>query len=142
MFFGFLIYYLAIGAAISPHWGLLIVLTPALILLMAALGLGAGIIVSSLTTKYRDFVFLVGFGIQLMMYGTPIIYPLSAIPEKWRWLIQLNPMTAPVEAFRALFLGGPIPWSALATSTAITAALLFFGVVIFNRVEKTFMDTV
>jgi len=73
---------------------------------------------------------------------TPIIYPLSAIPEKWRWLVELNPMTAPIEAFRALFLGGPIPWSALATSTAITAALLAIGVVIFNRVEKTFMDTV
>jgi len=142
LFLGFLIYYLAQGSAIAPHWGLLIVLTPALILLMAALGLGAGIVVSSLTTKYRDFTFLVAFGIQLMMYGTPIIYPLSAIPEKWRWLVELNPMTAPIEAFRALFLGGPIPWSALATSTAITAALLAIGVVIFNRVEKTFMDTV
>jgi lipopolysaccharide transport system permease protein len=142
LFLGFLIYYLATGSTISPHWGLLVVLTPALILLMAALGLGAGIIVSSLTTKYRDFTFLVAFGIQLMMYGTPIIYPLSAIPEKWRWLVELNPMTAPIEAFRALFLGGPIPWSALGISTATTAVLLAFGVVIFNRVEKTFMDTV
>ena len=142
LFLGFLFYYLAKGSAISPHWGLLIVLTPALILLMATLGLGAGIIVSSLTTKYRDFTFLVAFGIQLMMYGTPIIYPLSAIPEKWRWLVELNPMTAPIEAFRALFLGGPIPWPSLATSTAITAVLLVIGVIIFNRVEKTFMDTV
>ena len=67
---------------------------------------------------------------------------MSSIPEKWRWLIQLNPMTAPVEAFRSIFLGGPIPWSALGFSTAFTALLLFIGVVIFNKVEKTFMDTV
>lgn len=142
LFLGFLLYYLAKGSTISPHWSLLLVLTPVLILLMATLGLGAGIIVSSLTTKYRDFTFLVAFGIQLMMYGTPIIYPLSAIPAKWRWLVELNPMTAPIEAFRGLFLGGPIPWSSLAISTAITAILLAIGVVIFNRVEKTFMDTV
>ena len=71
-----------------------------------------------------------------------IIYPLSAIPAKWRWLVELNSMTAPIETFRALFLGGPIPWSSLAISTAITAVLLVIGVVIFNRVEKTFMDTV
>lgn len=142
LFIGFLVYYLVTGADINPHWGLLIVVTPALVFLMAGLGLGAGIIVSSLTTKYRDFVFLIAFGIQLMMYGTPIIYPLSSIPEKWRWLIQLNPMTGPVEAFRALYLGGPIPWSALGFSTAITTVLLIVGVVIFNKVEKTFMDTV
>ena len=142
LFLAFLAYYLATGAAIAPHWGLMIVLTPALILLMAGLGLGAGIIVSSLTTKYRDFTFLLAFGIQLLMYGTPIIYPLSAIPEKWCWLIELNPMTGPVEAFRALFLGGPIPWNSLGFSTLVTCLLIFAGVVIFNKVEKTFMDTV
>jgi lipopolysaccharide transport system permease protein len=142
LFLGFLAYYLATGAMIAPQWALIPTLTPVLILLMAALGLGTGIVVSSLTTKYRDFTFLIAFGIQLMMYATPIIYPLSAIPLKWRWLIQLNPMTALVESFRALFLGGPIPWQGLATSTAITAALLLLGVIIFNKVEKTFMDTV
>ena len=142
LFIAVLVYYLMAGAAISPQWGWIVVLTPALVLLMAALGLGAGIVVSSLTTKYRDFTFLIAFGVQLMMYATPIIYPMSSIPEKWRWLIQLNPMTAPVEAFRAIFLGGPIPWSALGFSTAITAALLFVGIVIFNKVEKSFMDTV
>lgn len=142
LFLGFLGYYLATGSAIAPQWDLILVLTPALILLMAALGLGAGIVVSSLTTKYRDFTFLIAFGIQLMMYGTPIIYPMSAIPQKWRWLIELNPMSAPVEAFRALFLGGPIPWSSLGLSAGITTALLLVGVVIFNKVEKTFMDTV
>ena len=137
-----LIYFLATGAAVAPQWGWIVVLTPALVLLMAALGLGAGIVVSSLTTKYRDFTFLIAFGVQLMMYATPIIFPMSAVPEKWRWLIQLNPMTAPIEAFRAIFLGGPIPWSALGFSTALTAALLFVGIVIFNKVEKSFMDTV
>ena len=142
LFIAVLVYYLMAGAAISPQWGWIVVLTPALVLLMAALGLGAGIVVSSLTTKYRDFTFLIAFGVQLMMYATQIIYPMSSIPEKWRWLIQLNPMTAPVEAFRAIFLGGPIPWSALGFSTAITAVLLFVGIVIFNRVEKSFMDTV
>jgi lipopolysaccharide transport system permease protein len=142
LFAGFFAWYLATGSALDPHWMLLPVLLPALILLMATLGLGAGIVVSSLTTKYRDFTFLVAFGVQLMMYATPIIFPLSVVPGKYRWIIQLNPMTAPIESFRALFLGGPIPWHGLGLSTAITAVLLFAGVVIFNKVEKTFMDTV
>jgi len=142
LFLGFLVFFLIKGSAINPHWGLIFVLTPALILLMAALGLSAGIIVSSLTTKYRDFTFLIAFGIQLLMYGTPVIYPMSEIPEKWRWIIELNPMSAPIEGFRAVFLGGPIPWSGLGISTAITAVMLLFGVVIFNKVEKSFMDTV
>lgn len=142
LFIAVLTYFLFTGAAISPQWGMIFVLTPALVLLMAALGLGAGIVVSSLTTKYRDFTFLIGFGVQLMMYATPVIFPMSAVPDRYRWLIQLNPMTAPIEAFRAIFLGGPIPWSALGFSTALTAALLFIGIVIFNKVEKSFMDTV
>lgn len=142
LFLGFLIYFLITSSDINPHWGLILILTPALILLMAALGLGAGIIVSSLTTKYRDFTFLIAFGVQLMMYGTPVIYPMSAIPEKWRWIVELNPMSAPIEAFRAVFLGGTIPWSSLGISTAMTTVMLLFGVVIFNKVEKSFMDTV
>lgn len=142
LFFGVLIYFLAAGSPVHPQWGLALILTPALILLMALLGLGAGIIVSSLTTKYRDFTFLIAFGIQLMMYGTPIIYSMSSIPEKWRWLIELNPMTAPIEAFRAIYLGGNVPWSALGISSLATVVLLFVGVVMFNKVEKSFMDTV
>ncbi|TDU71387.1 lipopolysaccharide transport system permease protein [Prosthecobacter fusiformis] len=142
LFLGFFIYFLTTDSALNPHWALILVLVPALILLMAGLGLGTGIVVSSLTTKYRDFTFLIAFGVQLMMYGTPIIYPMSAIPEKYRWLILANPMTAPVETFRALFLGGPIPWSGLVISVAIGAALLLFGLLIFNKVEKRFMDTV
>jgi lipopolysaccharide transport system permease protein len=142
LFIAVLIYFKVTGANVSPQWGWIVVLTPVLVLLMATLGLGAGIVVSSLTTKYRDFTFLVGFGVQLMMYATPVIFPMSVVPDRYRWLIQLNPMTAPIETFRAIFLGGPIPWSALGFSTALTAALLIVGIVIFNKVEKSFMDTV
>lgn len=142
LFIAVLAYFMVTDASVSPQWGWIIILTPALVLLMATLGLGAGIVVSSLTTKYRDFTFLIGFGIQLMMYATPVIFPMSVVPDRYRWLIQLNPMTAPIEAFRAIFLGGPIPWTALGFSTALTAALLFVGMIIFNKVEKSFMDTV
>lgn len=142
LFAGVFGWYLVRGSSLHPNWPAIVSLTPVLLLLMAALGLGTGIIVSALTTKYRDFTFLIAFGVQLGMYGTPIIYPMSAIPERWRWLIELNPMSAPIESFRASFLGGQIPWSGLAISTAVTAALLLLGLIIFNRVEKTFMDTV
>ena len=142
LFLGFLAYYFATGAHIAPHWLGLVIMTPCLLILMAAMGLGAGIIISALTTKYRDFTFLVSFGVQLAMYATPIIYPLSQIPEKYRWMIQLNPMSGPIEAFRCLFLGGEIPWHALGFSVGVTAALLIGGILLFNRVEKSFMDTV
>lgn len=142
LFFGFWAYYMATGSNIHPNWPMIALLTPVLLVLMAALGLGSGIVISSLTTKYRDFTFLVSFGIQLAMYGTPVIYPLSQIPEKYRWIIQLNPMTAPIETFRAIFLGGDIPWSALGISFGITAILLLAGVLLFNKIEKSFMDTV
>jgi lipopolysaccharide transport system permease protein len=110
---------------------------------MAALGLGLGIIVSSLTTKYRDFAQLIGFGVQLWMYATPIVYPASMIPEKWQWLIALNPMTPIIEAFRYAFLGfGTLhPWQ-IGLSVGTTIILLFIGIILFNRVEKSFMDTV
>jgi lipopolysaccharide transport system permease protein len=142
LFIAVLGYFIATGANISLQGGWILILTPALVVLMATLGLGAGILVSSLTTKYRDFTFLIGFGVQLMMYATPVIFPISAVPDRYRWLIQLNPMTAPIETFRAIFLGGPIPWSALGFSIAVTSILLFVGILIFNKVEKSFMDTV
>jgi len=142
LFLGFWGYYLLKGAPISPAWLMIPMLTPALLLLMGLLGLGTGIVISSLTTKYRDFTFLVGFGVQLAMYATPIIYPMSQVPGEYRWLIQLNPMSAIVETFRVIFLGGMIPWMALGISTAVTLAILVLGVLLFNKVEKTFMDTV
>ena len=135
-------WYLIRGVHLVPDWTAIILLTPVLLLLMAALGLGTGILVSAMTTKYRDFTFLIAFGVQLAMYGTPIIYPMSAIPERWRLLIGLNPMSAPIESFRASFLGGPIPWDALALSGLVTTGLLIVGVIVFSKVEKTFMDTV
>jgi lipopolysaccharide transport system permease protein len=116
---------------------------PLLILLMAGLGLGFGIIVSSLTTKYRDLQNLIGFGVSLWMYATPIIYPVSSIPEKWRWVADWNPVTPIVETFRAGFLGaGAASWPRLGYSAVFMLVVLFIGVVIFNRVEKTFIDTV
>jgi lipopolysaccharide transport system permease protein len=142
LFFGFLAYYLAKGANVHPNWLMIVALTPVLLLLMALLGLGTGILISSLTTKYRDLNFLVTFGVQLAMYATPVIYPLSNIPAKYRLWIELNPMSAVVESFRAIYLGGEVPWNLLGISAAVTLLILLAGTVIFNRVEKTFMDTV
>lgn len=129
-------------ANIEPNLLLILLLTPALVILMGLLGLGSGIIISSLTTKYRDLTFLVGFGVQLAMYATPVIYPLSSVPEKHRWIILSNPMSSIIESFRAAYLGGTVPWSALGISAIVTGFILLIGILLFNRVEKTFMDTV
>lgn len=138
-----LFWYLYKGTPLHPNWLAILGMTPLLILLMASLGLGFGIIVSSLTTKYRDLSFLVTFGIQLAMYATPVVYPLSSVSEKYRAWLELNPMTSIVEAFRAVYLGaGTFSWPALGYSTIFTVITLALGVLIFNRVEKTFMDTV
>ncbi len=142
LFFGFLGYYLLKGAAIHPNLPMIFLLTPVLLLLMALLGLGTGILVSSLTTKYRDLNFLITFGVQLAMYGTPVIYSLSQIPAKYRFLIEMNPMSAIIETFRSIYLGGTIPWELLGISSVVILFLLLLGTTIFNRVEKTFMDTV
>lgn len=116
---------------------------PLLILLMAGMSLGLGIIFSSMTTKYRDLTFLLGFGVRLAMYGTPVIFPLSSVDEEYRWILLANPMTPVIEAFRAGFLGqGMFDPGLLAYSAGFTAAVLLLGIVIFNRVEKSFMDTV
>jgi lipopolysaccharide transport system permease protein len=140
---GMLFWYLFKGTPLHPNWLAILGMTPLLILLMASLGLGFGIIVSSLTTKYRDLSFLVTFGIQLAMYATPVVYPLSSVSERYRAWLELNPMTAIVEAFRAVYLGaGAFSWPALGYSAIFTVITLALGVLIFNRVEKTFMDTV
>ena len=137
-FFG---WFWAQGAPLRPNWTM--ALLPVLLALMAGLGLGFGIIVSSLTTKYRDLQVLVSFGVQLWMYATPVIYPLSSMSEKYRWLIVANPMSAIVEAFRYGFFGrGVFSWTYLGYSAAFTLGLLLAGMAIFNRVERTFMDTV
>lgn len=141
LFLAFYIYFVADGTPIRPTPAL--ALLPVLILIMAALGLGTGIIVSSMTTRYRDLRFLVQFGTQLLMYTTPVIFPLSKIPEQYRWIIALNPMTSIIETFRYAFLGtGSFSWEMLGYSAAVTAIILALGVLLFNHVEKTFMDTV
>jgi lipopolysaccharide transport system permease protein len=141
-FFLFFMGYFALsGSVFHPNWWIL--LTPLLIVIMAGLGLGLGIVVSSLTTKYRDLRFLVQFGAQLLMYATPVIYPASAVPERFRWIIQANPMTPIVEAFRYAFLGaGSVDLAQLLYSLAVTVVIAVVGVILFNRVEATFMDTV
>ena len=141
LFIGFLVYFIVTGASVGPNIWVLI--TPLLLLMMAGLGLGFGIIVSSLTTRYRDLTFLVSFGVQLWMFATPIIYPVSAIPEQYQPLIQANPLTPIVEAFRYAYLGaGTVNLFNLLYSFGFMLVVLFIGLVLFNRIEATFMDTV
>lgn len=125
------------------HIDLSILLLPFLILIMASLGLGLGIIFSSLTTKYKDLTFLIQFGVQLLMYATPIIYPISSISEKYRIVILLNPISSVIETFKYIFFGkGELIFIWLFYSFFFTLAVLFVGIVIFNKTEQTFMDTV
>jgi lipopolysaccharide transport system permease protein len=120
-----------------------IVWFPLVLLQVAALSLGVGLWLSALTAKYRDFTFLSGFIIQIWMYATPVIYPLSQIPEKWQWIAVLNPMAMPVEAIRLMFLGqGTAIPAYLALSAGITVLMLLSGLLVFNKVEKTFVDAV
>lgn len=137
----FLIYYLVTGANVAPN--LHILLTPVLILQMVFLGLGFGIIISALTTKYRDLAMLVGFGVQIWMYLTPVAYDISMIPEKFMALYMLNPMTPVINTLRYAFLGiGSFQPDYYLLSWGITLVVLFLGIILFNRVEKTFADTV
>lgn len=141
MFLAFATYYYITGAPIHPN--IYILITPLLLLQLACLSLGFGIIISSLTTKYRDLAVLVTFGVQLWMYATPVVYPASQIGGKLKTLMMLNPVSPIVESFRYAFLGsGSIPWNFLGISVITTLVVLFIGVVLFSRVEKTFMDTV
>jgi lipopolysaccharide transport system permease protein len=121
-----------------------ILLFPFLVLLMALLGLGLGLIITAMTTKYRDLTFLVTFGVQLLMYGTTVTYPLSYAREKgYGNLVELNPMTGIIEAFRYAFLGkGEFTMWSLGYSVLMTIIILFFGVIIFNKTEKNFVDTI
>src|SRR5690606_33671820 len=114
-----------------------------LLFLTALMALGLGLIITALTTKYRDFTFLLSFAIQLGMYATPIIYPTSSIEGKLKTIIMLNPMSSIIETFRYAFLGvGNFSWIGLGYSFGVMLVLLFIGVITFNKVEKTFMDTV
>jgi len=141
LFLIFLVFFNLTGSSLEPNVWILII--PLLIVQMAALGLGMGILISSMTTKYRDLALALTFGVQLWMYATPVVYPLSQIPAQWQWLFALNPMTAVIETFRYAFLGsGAIqPWM-LGMSLGMTILILAVGIVLFSRMEKTFMDTI
>ena len=141
-FLCFLGYFMLQGAAVSPNaWALLA--TPLVLLVLAALGLGCGVIISSLTTRYRDLAVLVGFGVQLWMYLTPISYPVSALPEPYQGWAMLNPVAPFVELFRYALLGaGRVSPGDLLYGAAVTSVILVAGVMLFNKVERTFMDTV
>ena len=120
-----------------------IFLFPVLVFLMALLGLGLGLIITAITTKYRDLTFLISFGVQLLMYGTTVIYPLSSAPDQYKKYIELNPMTGIIEAFRYAFLGkGEFTVWSLGYSTIFTVVVLFLGILIFNKTEKNFVDTI
>lgn len=138
----FLVFYVVNGE-VHPNWGAWL-LIPVVLLHLGLLGMGFGIIISSMTTKYRDLSVLVGFGVQLWMYATPIVYPLSQLGDGlMKTILLINPVTAPVEIFRYAVLGkGTIIPEYLALSWAITIVVLLAGILIFNKVEKTFMDTV
>lgn len=144
LFAGVYIYFVNSGVNISPNIYLL--LFPLLMLMLAGLGLGFGIIVSSVTTKYRDMAILFGFITSLWMYATPIIYPLSAIPDKYKefiWIIQLNPLTSIVEAFRYATMGeGAFSWFWLLYSFVVMIVVLIIGSWVFNKVERSFIDVV
>ena len=137
-----LLYY-CVNGNVSPRFELWVIL-PFLLLQLGLMGMGVGIIISSLTTKYRDLSVLVEFGIQLWMYGTPVVYPLSQLPQGWmRTAALLNPVTAPVELFRLILLGeGLFSPASYLWSLGFTVIVTVLGVVVFNHVEKTFLDTV
>ena len=135
------VYFLIQGVPL--HVNASILLFPLLVVLLAFHAVSWGLIISSLTTKYHDLTYLVSFGIQLFMYATPIIYPLSAAPEKYLDILQLNPLTSIFETFKYSCMGcGSLDWGGLAYSTVFMLVVLFVAVVIFNRVERNFMDTV
>jgi lipopolysaccharide transport system permease protein len=134
--------YFALGDyPVAPNMSLFFL--PFLVVLMGFMGLGLGMLVSAMTTKYRDLQQLVGFGVQLLMYATPVILPLSAVPDKYKIIMLVNPMTGIIEIFKFGFFGmGTLQWVLLVYSTVFTLFIFLTGLVIFNRTEKNFMDTV
>ena len=141
MFLLFFVIYCFSGYEIRYSWWILII--PVLVLQLAMLGMGVGIIVSSLTTKYRDLSILVNFGVQLWMYASPVVYSVSLVPEKFRFIYMLNPVTPIIIVFRYAFLGiGEIPYATWGISWLTTLIIIICGLILFSKIEKTFMDTV
>lgn len=137
-------YYFIVLGTFEINWT--IVLFPVLLLMLASLGLGFGLVISSLTTKYRDLRFLITFGVQLWMYATPVIYPLSVMKQNYPdkiWVIVANPLTAIIETFKYGFTGvGVFEWNYLLYSFVVSIAVLLLGIIVFNRVQKNFMDVI
>jgi lipopolysaccharide transport system permease protein len=141
LFLGVYLYYYFTNDTIRPN--ITLFLLPVYIVILAFMALGFGMIISAMTTKYRDLTFLIQFGIQLWMYATPVIYPITKIPEKYRALIMANPVSSIVEAFKYGFTGsGVFSISAILYSVVFTIVLFFLSLMVFNRVERNFMDTV
>ena len=142
LFVAIWIYFFASGSDIHLTWTILLV--PILVVMLAGLGLGFGILISSMTTKYRDLTILFTFVVQLWMYATPIVYPISMVTnETLHTIIMLNPMTSIIEAFKYATLGqGYFSWGALGYSFAFMSILMLWGIIIFNKVQRSFMDTV
>ena len=135
------VYYLFTSRLLNPSWQML--LFPLLIIWIAGIGVGAGIIVSSLTTKYRDLKQLVSFALHLAMYAAPVVYPLSEIPERFRWIAYVNPVCAPIELFRSWFFGASsVNGNMIIASLVITVFLVIAGLILFNQNEQTFIDVV
>jgi lipopolysaccharide transport system permease protein len=142
LFIAVFIFYFFKGE-VTFHWNLAITLLPLLLILMAGFALGLGMIISSLTTKYRDLAMFIGFGVGLLMYATPVIYPLNSVPAKYQYIVNANPIGPIVETFRYAFLGsGNFSLSHLIYSSTCMLVLLFVGIIAFNKVEQNFMDTV
>jgi len=138
---GIFVFHILTGAPVQPSWTLL--LFPLLFMWLAAIGFGAGIIISSLTTKYRDLQHLVSFALGLAMYATPVVFPLSEIPDRFIWIAYVNPVSAPIELFRLWFFGSAsIDGNMILSSLGITVLLVFVGLALFNRNEQTFIDVI
>jgi lipopolysaccharide transport system permease protein len=142
MFLVFLFYY-RMQEGNTLHFTPYLALFPLLVVLMGGMALGIGIIISSFTTKYRDLTYFIGFGVTLLMYATPVIYPVSAIPNSYRWFVEINPISPLIEMFRLGFTGsGTVTLWGVLYSAVFTLISLLIGAILFHRTEKTFMDTV
>ncbi len=126
----------------SVHLSFNLLMLPVLVLLTMLLAIGIGMLMSALNVKYRDIRYALPFGIQLWMFASPIIYPVTLVPEQWRWLLQLNPMAGIIDGYRSAIFGKPFDWQALAIATAITTGMLVYSAFHFRRMEKTFADIV
>ena len=140
LFIGFVLYFV-LQNQIAPNW--FILLTPIIIVLMALIAMGIGLILSSMTTKYKDLTQLITFGVSLLMYATPVIYPSSSVPQNYAWIINLNPLVGLFDYMRFAYLGiGQFTIQSLFYPSVFSVVILFLGIIVFNKTQKTFMDTV